>query len=242
MLKKIPHMADEEYRKLPYISVTQVCRRAVSKSAWEYHNTPPEETLPMLLGSLFDAMVTGVGLEKFKRSDTATKTAKAYKEEQEAMNAEGIKLVTPSEWAKAEAMAFSFKTHPLVKEKLFNVEFQVSYVDEENNIKGRLDVLQHDMFDACVWDIKTCSKNFIYAVRDYGYDMQLAAYMRMAGTLCGGWFVVDTTPPHEVSVYQIKTSTFQAALEKFDEYHLLLKEELLDETIKNKRNEVIQYV
>jgi len=105
-----------------------------------------------------------------------------------------------------------------------------------------LDVLQSDMFDATVWDIKTCSNNFFYAVKDYGYDMQLAAYMHMASVIQGGWLVIDTSPPYEVSVYRIKTSTFMESLERFKQYFCLLKQEVLDEGIKNRRNTEIQYI
>ena len=241
-MQKIKNLSEQDYRELPYISVTQVCRRAVAKSAWEYHNTTFEETSSMLLGSLFDAMVTGVGVERFQRSEAATKSSKAFKEQEETAKAEGIKLVTSNEWEKAEAMARSFKSHPTVQEIFRSCEFQVSYVSEQDNLKGRLDALQNDMFDATVWDIKTCSNNFVYAVKDYGYDMQLAAYMRMAGATQGGWLVIDTSPPHEITIYKIKTSTLMKSLEQFDQFFHILKQELVDEGIKNRRNTEIQYI
>ena len=210
----------EEVSKIELPSVTGVTKFATCASEYEYVNMPSiEDSTAIILGGLFDAIVTQKGVSDYVVVDVETgPTSKAYKKAADEIKASGKKPITQDVMDKAQKMADSFMSHPFVKSALCpinDIVYQNAFKCDTH--KGIADV--YDKTDKIVYEIKTSSnpQKFKWAAEDLGYKMQLAAYMRAFDAIEGYWLVIDSNPPHEVYPIKIKEETYYLALKQFDD-------------------------
>lgn len=230
----------EKFKLFELPSVTRVSKFATAASEYDYVNQPPIDDSPaVMLGGLFDSLVTGKDADAYQVVDVETgPTSKAFKKAAEEIIASGKKPITQDMMDKAKAMANSFMTHPFVKNIYANevfgkITFQCCFVGKTH--KGIADIF--DEGNGIVYEIKTSSNpaKFKWQAFDMGYDMQLAAYKRAFSAKEAYWLVIDSSPPHEVFPFRMKESTYEAAITKFD---IALEQYMKINTQNPKRSEV----
>ena len=169
-----------EYRKAPVISQSQVKDFLRSPALYEARLTQPiEATTAMILGSYFDACITGDEFEKFgvRKHDGRTKEGKA---ELELMKGLGMLPVSAEDAEQVSRWVESFKSHPIYK-TIAKADFQVcgfAMIDGVR-VKGRADALIFDGSDLTIFDLKLVADGspgkFAREIAE-GYDIQAAMY------------------------------------------------------------------
>lgn len=186
---------------------------------------PTEQTDALRKGSLFDALVTGEGAERFQvapeKLDRRTKAGKEWADEVES---QGRTIITPAEAAWAHDAFEALMAIDEARESIEEAEFQVSIrarlaTHPLFELQGRpdltcLDGLKTTDFLPTFDDLKSARSLDAFArgnhVVDYGYHVQ-AAIVREVAREAGiddtrhRWFVVTKPdqPPVQAVVFNI---------------------------------------
>ena len=169
-----------EYRKAPGISQSQVKDFLKSPALYEARLTQPiEATTAMILGSYFDASITGDGIEDYAVLQCDGRTA-AGKAEREAAKELGLVTISADDGANVARWVESFKAHPIYK-TIAKADFQVcgfAMIDGVR-VKGRADAMILDGADLTIFDLKLVADGspgkFAREITE-GYDIQAAMY------------------------------------------------------------------
>lgn len=173
-------MPFSEYRKAPGISQSQVKDFLKSPALYEARLTQSTEaTTAMILGSYFDASITGDGFEDYTVLQCDGRTA-AGKAEREAAKELGLVTISAEDGANVSRWVESFKSHPIYK-TIAKADFQVcgfAMIDGVR-VKGRADALIFDGSDLTIFDLKLVADGspgkFAREIAE-GYDIQAAMY------------------------------------------------------------------
>lgn len=169
-----------EYRKAPGISQSQVKDFLRSPALYEARLTQSTEaTTAMVLGSYFDASITGDGFEDYTVLQCDGRTA-AGKAEREAAKELGLVTISADDGANVAGWVESFKSHPIYK-TIAKADYQVcgfAMIDGVR-VKGRADALIFDGSDLTIFDLKLVADGspgkFAREIAE-GYDIQAAMY------------------------------------------------------------------
>ena len=169
-----------EYRKAPGISQSQVKDFLRSPALYEARLTQPiEATAAMILGSYFDASITGDGFEDYTVLQCDGRTA-AGKAEREAAKELGLVTISADDGENVARWVESFKAHPIYK-TIAKADFQVcgfAMIDGVR-VKGRADAMIVDGADLTIFDLKLLADGspgkFAREIAE-GYDIQAAMY------------------------------------------------------------------
>lgn len=174
-------MTEQEYRSAPGISQTQVNWFLQSPALYEARlKKPMEPTEAMILGSYFDALLTGEGLDGFYvcQFDGRTKEGKA---EREANAGKRIissdKAADCKRWADCTKAAFTATD---------GIRYQVEMFGEIEGIacKGKADAAaDHKLYDFKL--LADASPEGFAKVCAQGYDIQAAMYQTLYGQSIG---------------------------------------------------------
>lgn len=178
-------MPAEEYRKIDAVSQSQIKDYLKSPAYWQaVRNGPKEATEAMILGSYFDALLTGDGLESFmvKTWDSRTKEGKALSEQHsDKILISQENAFDVNRWI-ASVSACSHAQPYLRMHKQICAIGQINGV----NVKGRA-----DLFDAesrTIADLKLiadASPDAMAKSLSEGYDIQAALYCELFAQLFG---------------------------------------------------------
>lgn len=174
-----------EYRKAPGISQSQVKDFLRSPALYEARLTQSmEDTSAMVLGSYFDASITGDGFEDYTVLQCDGRTA-AGKAEREAAKELGLVTISADDGANVARWVESFKAHPIYK-TIAKAEYQLcgfAMIDGVR-VKGRADALVLNSPDITIFDLKLVAdaspEKFAREIAE-GYDMQAAMYSIIFG-------------------------------------------------------------
>lgn len=173
-------MPADEYRKIDAVSQSEIKNYLKSPAYWQAIKEQPQPaTDAMILGSYFDALLTGDGAEKFmvKTWDNRTNAGKALTAEHEAA---GRVVVSENDAAKIARWVVSIKAHPDAA-KYLTLTPQVCVIGMINGVlcKGRA-----DLFDAetkSIADLKLVADASPEAIAKNleSYDLQAAMYSEL---------------------------------------------------------------
>lgn len=175
-------------------------------------NGGSEPTPAMAFGSLLHTMILEPELlhsEYFHDGSLSCidKRTKAGKEQYAAFleACEGRKIVSISDWKKAEAMRDSVMSHRIASRLLTGgkAEQTVFFNDDGCKCKARADYLREN----CIVDLKTTvdasPAGFAKSIANYRYNVQQAHYCKGFNLNRFVFVAVEKTPPYLVGVYVI---------------------------------------
>ena len=218
----IDGMPDQEYRATPALSVSGakllLPPSCPAKFKWERDNG--RESKPAWdLGHAVHQMVLGVGAEirVIEADDWRTNAAKAQRTE---AYAEGAVPLLRKDYEPIAAMVAAVRADPMASRLLDpssgRAEVSLFGVDEPTgvNLRGRVDWLPAPRDGRMILpDLKTAAsaepESFAKSAANYGYHMQSPFYqdlvtaLGLADEVVFVFVVVETTPPHVVSVIQL---------------------------------------
>lgn len=213
---KAIQMTNTEYHANSAISKSDLDLINRSPAYYRYvKKNPKEQTLAMLLGSVFHKLV--LEPETFTAEyavcpavDRRTKAGKeVYQAFVNSLN-DGVEVITDDAYKTAHSMAAAVKSHPIANKLLQGGQAESSWFWEENGVKCkcRPDYLRADI--KCVIDLKTTQnaspESFMKAAYDYRYHVQAAWYLRGLRA-CGInaenfiFIAVEKDSPYTVCVY-----------------------------------------
>lgn len=212
-------MTEQEYRKHPAISRSELFKISESPEKFKYYREHPEEPTPALVfGQLFHAMALQPDTvwEQFAvmpNVDRRTKAGKDAFAEFEA-SAEGKTIVSVDMVEQATAMCEALNRNEFVN-KLLKGEKEKPFfwVDELTNeeCKCRTDVLTEVGENLIIVDLKSaeCAETeaFMRAAIKLGYDFQAAMYSEGVKINTGReplfvFIAIEKKPPYAINILQ----------------------------------------
>lgn len=228
-------MTEQEYRKHPAISRSELFKMSESPEKFKYYREHPEEPTPALLfGQLFHAMALQPETvwEQFALMPNVDRRTKAGKEafsEFEAL-AEGKTIVTVDMVEQATAMCEALNKNEFVK-KLLKGEKEKPFfwVDEMTGeeCKCRTDVLTEVGENLIIVDLKTAdcaeTEKIMHSAIKYGYDFQSAMYSEGVKINTGKdplfvFIVIEKKPPYAINILQADKLLIRRGYDLFREY------------------------
>lgn len=228
-------MTEQEYRKHPAISRSELFKISESPEKFKYYREHPEESTPALVfGQLFHAMALQPEMvnEQFAVAPNVDRRTKAGKEafaEFEAQ-AEGKTIVSVDMVEQATAMCEALNKNEFVK-KLFKGEKEKPFfwVDEMTGekCKCRVDVLTEVGENIIIIDLKTTdnaeTEAFIRSAIKYGYDFQSAMYSEGVKTNTGReplfvFIAIEKKPPYAINILQADELLIRRGYDLFREF------------------------
>lgn len=232
-------MPAEDYHRIEALSAGG--SKSLLKSMAHHYSTRKNpgigQSPAMVLGSLLHSMTlepeTVPSLYVIEPSfDKRTKAGKADAEAFAVEHA-GKTVVTPDQWAAAQAMQASIRAHPAAAVVLPDAKPEVSIFWQQYGVpcKARLDLLP----GGYVADLKSAadaSKNgFAKSCANFGYHRQAVHYMDAYRAAIGEapagfiFLVVESTPPYPVGAYELDAAALdlgrrqmERAAERYREY------------------------
>ena len=212
-------MTEQEYRKHPAISRSELFKISESPEKFKYYREHPEEPTPALVfGQLFHAMALQPDRvwEQFAVMPNVDRRTKAGKEafaEFEAQ-AEGKTIVSVDMVEQATDMCEALKRNEFVK-KLLKGEKEKPFfwVDEMTGeeCKCRTDVLTEVGENLIIVDLKSTdnaeTEAFMRSAIKYGYDLQSAMYSEGVKFNTGRdplfvFIAIEKKPPYAINILQ----------------------------------------
>ena len=212
-------MTEQEYRKHPAISRSELFKISESPEKFKYYREHPEKPTPALVfGQLFHAMALTPEIvwEQFAvmpNVDRRTKVGKEAFAEFEAQ-AEGKIIVSGDVVEQATAMCEALNKNEFVQ-KLFKGEKEKPFfwVDEMTNeeCKCRTDVLTEVGENLIIVDLKSTDNAetdaFMRSAIKYGYDLQSAMYSEGVKVNTGKeplfvFIAIEKKPPYAINILQ----------------------------------------
>lgn len=212
-------MTEQEYRKHPAISRSELFKISESPEKFKYYREHPEEPTPALVfGQLFHAMALQPETvwEQFAvmpNVDRRTKVGKEAFAEFEAQ-AKGKIIVSGDMFEQATAMCEALNKNEFVQ-KLFKGEKEKPFfwVDEMTNeeCKCRTDVLTEVGENLIIVDLKSTdnaeTEAFMRSTIKYGYDLQSAMYSEGVKVNTGKeplfvFIAIEKKPPYAINILQ----------------------------------------
>lgn len=212
-------MTEQEYRKHPAISRSELFKISESPEKFKYYREHPEEPTPALLfGQLFHAMALTPETvwEQFAVMPNVDRRTKAGKEafaEFEA-SADGKTIVSVDMVEQATAMCEALNKNEFVK-KLLKGEKEKPFfwVDEltGKECKCRTDVLTEVGENLIIVDLKSTdnaeTEAFMRSAIKYGYDFQSAYYTEGVKVNTGReplfvFIAIEKKPPYAINILQ----------------------------------------
>jgi len=150
------------------------------------------------------------------RAPRMTNKYKAWaKDFQEEADQKGLKLIGEDDFQKAKEMIERLKVSGVLETYLIG-NYQHEFNEQINGVpvRGFLDCLNENYIS----DHKTTRglKQFRYAVRDYGYDIQAYIYCTVLGLDTFYWVAQEKSYPYAIGVYQASEETLVSGQEKFN--------------------------
>lgn len=228
-------MTEQEYRKHPAISRSELFKISESPEKFKYYREHPEEPTPALVfGQLFHAMALTpeIVCEQFAvmpNVDRRTKVGKEAFAEFEAQ-AEGKIIVSGDMVEQATAMCEALNKNEFVQ-KLFKGEKEKPFfwVDEMTNeeCKCRTDVLTEVGENLIIVDLKSTdnaeTEAFMRSTIKYGYDLQSAMYSEGVKVNTGKeplfvFIAIEKKPPYAINILQADKLLVRRGYDLFCEY------------------------
>lgn len=228
-------MTEQEYRKHPAISRSELFKISESPEKFKYYREHPEEPTPALVfGQLFHAMALTpeTAWERFAAMpnvDRRTKEGKEAFAEFEA-SAEGKTIVSVDMVEQATAMCEALNKNDFVK-KLLKGEKEKPFfwVDEMTgeNCKCRTDVLTEIGENLIIVDLKSTdnaeTEAFMRSAIKYGYDLQSAMYSEGVKANTGReplfvFIAIEKKPPYAINILQSDKLLIRRGYDLFREY------------------------
>ena len=212
-------MTEQEYRKHPAISRSELFKISESPEKFKYYREHPEESTPALVfGQLFHAMALQPEMvnEQFAVAPNVDRRTKAGKEAfaEFETQAEGKTIVSVDMVEQATAMCEALNKNEFVK-KLLKGEKEKPFfwVDDLTNeeCKCRTDVLTEIGENLIIVDLKTAdcaeTETFMRSAIKYGYDFQSAMYSEGVKVNTGKeplfvFIVIEKKPPYAINILQ----------------------------------------
>ena len=228
-------MTEQEYRKHPAISRSELFKISESPEKFKYYREHPEEPTPALLfGQLFHAMALQPETvwEQFAVMPNVDRRTKARKEafaEFEA-SAEGKTIVSVDMVEQATAMCEALNRNEFVKKLLKGEkEKEFFWVDEMTGeeCKCRTDCLSEIGENIIIVDLKSTNnaetEAFIRSAIKYGYDLQSAMYSEGVKVNTGReplfvFIAIEKKPPYAINILQADKLLIRRGYDLFREY------------------------
>ena len=228
-------MTEQEYRKHPAISRSELFKISESPEKFKYYKEHPEEPTPALVfGQLFHAMALQpeTVLEQFAVMPNVDRRTKAGKEAFATFEAEckGKTVVSLNMVEQATAMCEALNNNEFAK-KLLKGEKETPFfwVDEMTGeeCKCRTDALTEIGENLIIVDLKSadCAETeaFMKSAIKYGYDFQSAMYSEGVKVNTNRdplfvFIVVEKNPPYAINILQADKLLIRRGYDLFREY------------------------
>lgn len=228
-------MTEQEYRRHPAISRSELWRIHESPQKFKYFKEHPVEPTPALLfGQVFHKMALepdNFDLEFVVMPDVDRRTNVGKDAWREFMEQAENKTVIPAEmYEQAESMCEALMSVPFAQ-KLLNGPREIPFfwVDEltGEECKCRADCLNTQYSQPIIVDVKSAAdastETFIREAIKYGYDFQAAMYTEGVSKHIQQrplfvFIVVEKTPPYAVNILQADDLLLQRGHNLFREY------------------------
>lgn len=150
------------------------------------------------------------------RAPRMTNKYKAWvKDFQEEADEKGVKLIGQDDFKKAQEMIERLKVSGVLEQYLIG-DYQHEFNQEIDGVpvRGFLDCLNKEYIS----DHKTTRslKQFRYAVKDYGYDIQAYIYCTVLGIDKFYWVAQEKAYPFAIGVFEASEETIANGKAKFD--------------------------
>lgn len=228
-------MTENEYRKHPAISRSELWHIRESPQKFKYYKeNPPEPTTSLMFGQVFHKMLLEPVTfdDEFVVAPEVNRRTKDGKQMWEAFVAdhENQTIIPEEMFARAKEMCESVKREPLAV-KLLNGAAEVPFfwTDEMTGeaCKCRVDVLNTEYSQPIIVDVKTTADastdSFIRSAINYGYDFQSAMYSDGVEKNIGKkplfvFVAVEKEPPYAVNILQADELMLRRGYDLFREY------------------------
>lgn len=208
-------MTEKEYRAHPAVSRSQLFRLRESPEKFRYYEDNPEEpTAALIFGQLLHAMVLQPDtVDRYFDITSLGRTTKGFKKQQAEL-AEGVTLVTQSEFVQAVRMKKKLESVDYVCQLLSGEREKPFFWKDEltgEECKCRADCITNINGLDIIVDLKTAENadtdTFMRHAIKYGYDLQAAMYSegvrKCTGKECAFVFIViEKKPPYAVNILQ----------------------------------------
>lgn len=212
-------MTEQEYRKNPAVSRSDLWRIRESPQKFKYYKDNPQAPSPSLVfGQLFHKMLLEPGTvwDDFAVAPDANRRTKEGKEIWRKFSElnEGKTIITPDMLERSSAMCESVHNEILAKKLLLGErEKPFFWIDEITGeaCKCRVDCLNMNYEQPIIIDVKTTSdastEAFIRSSINYGYDLQAAMYSEgveknIEEKPLFVFIAVEKEPPYAVNILQ----------------------------------------
>lgn len=228
-------MTEQEYRKHPAISRSELFKISESPEKFKYYREHPEEPKPSLIfGQLFHvmALTPGTVLEQFAVVPNVDRRTKAGKEafaEFEAQ-AEGKTIVSVDMVEQATAMCEALNRNEFVKKLLKGEKEKPFFWTDEmtgEECKCRVDCLTEVGENLIIVDLKSTdnaeTEAFMRSAIKHGYDLQSAMYSEGVKVNTGReplfvFIAIEKKPPYAINVLQADKLLIRRGYDLFREY------------------------
>lgn len=228
-------MTEQEYRKHPAISRSELWRIHDSPQKFKYFKEHPEDPTPALLfGKVFHKMALEpetFDLEFAVKPEVDRRTTEGKQQWLDFLDRLGEKAVIPAEmYEQAKAMCEALAAVPFAQ-NLLNGPREVPFfwVDEQTGeeCKCRTDCLNTQYSQPIIVDVKSATDAstdiFIRDAIKYGYDFQAAMYAEGVSKHIQQrplfvFIVVEKDPPYAVNILQADELLLQRGHNLFREF------------------------
>ena len=228
-------MTEQEYRKHPAISRSELFKISESPEKFKYYQEHPEEPTPALVfGQLFHAMALQPETinDLFAFAPNVDRRTKEGKEAFAAFEAQAQNktVVTADMYQQATEMCEALNRNEFVK-KLLKGEKEKPFfwVDEMTgeNCKCRTDVLTELGENLIIVDLKSTdnaeTEAFMRSAIKYGYDLQSAMYSEGVKMNTGKeplfvFIAIEKKPPYAINILQADKLLIRRGYDLFREY------------------------
>ena len=228
-------MTEQEYRKHPAISRSELFKISESPEKFKYYQEYPEEPTPSLIfGQLFHAMALQPETvsEQFVIDPKISKKSNAGKDEWKAFLEENKDktIVTADMYQQATEMCEALSRNEFVQKLLKGEKEKVFFWDDDltgEPCKCRTDCLTELGDNLIIVDIKSTenaeTEAFMRSAIKYGYDFQSAMYSKGVEVNTGKkplfvFIAIEKKPPYAINILQADKLLIRRGYDLFREY------------------------